>query len=88
MAKEFLHGPDVGLVPEHLRGAGVAEGVRVDVFFDLRFSGVALGQLPDYVLRERPVPQGEKQGLVKWIADQLRPHGFDVVFQIPAGDPA
>jgi hypothetical protein len=48
VAQEFLHGPDVRLVTEHLRGAGVAEGVRVDVLGDLGLSGVALGQLPDH----------------------------------------
>ena len=51
MAQELLHGPDVRLVPEHLRGAGVAEGVRVDVLLYLRLFGVALGQLPDHVFR-------------------------------------
>ena len=28
MAEEFLHGPDIGAVSEHGRGAGMAEGMR------------------------------------------------------------
>ena len=31
VAQQFLYNPDIGFVFQHYRGAGVAEGVRMDV---------------------------------------------------------
>lgn len=88
VAEELLDGPDVGLVFEHGGGAGVAEGVRVHVLLDFGLPGVLLDELPERVLGQRLAPQGQEEVLLQRVFDEVRAHGLDVVFEIPAGDPA
>lgn len=72
MTKQLLHGPDIGLVSQHGRGAGVAEGMGRDILLDLRLVGVFFHHLPDHIFGQLVAPGRKEQRVVVRIPDQLR----------------
>ncbi len=88
MPQDLADGVQVRFVLEHGRGAGVPEGMGVDVLFDSGLFGVFFHQFPHHVFRQPVAPQGQEHVVVVRVLDQLRADGFDVVFKVSAGEPA
>ena len=66
----------------------MAECMRIDIFADFGFSGIFFNHVPHGTFWNSVSPQGNKQVVVERAPDQFGPDIYDIVFQIPAGDPA
>ena len=89
VAEHFLNVPQVGVIFQQVRGATVPPQMTGDVFFEPQLARI-LGQQPvNAMLADgQAVPDGDEQ-FFGWPAfRQFRPDGFEIIFEILAGDAA
>ncbi len=99
MAEDFLHMPQVGVVLEQVRGAGVPPQVTGDMLFDSGPARVSLDDMPDAMLADGFAgPHRDKEPICLSVfhdpsqghlaLEKFRTDGFDVVFEEGTGNAA